>query len=130
MRIWPLHLVPQYIPAMLILTFALIGFSEHTIADVTNNYITVAAADVKDEGKLGPASKECVNQKVSSADAVSADSNSVILNVANSGNPPVQRCGRRTCPPNMVCCNASCGICTPPSGVCTQQVCEQPGQAR
>lgn len=33
-------------------------------------------------------------------------------------------CGRATCEPGMVCCNASCGICTPPDGVCTQQACE------
>jgi hypothetical protein len=33
-------------------------------------------------------------------------------------------CGARTCPAGQVCCNRSCGICTPPDGVCTQQVCE------
>lgn len=33
-------------------------------------------------------------------------------------------CGGATCEPGMVCCNASCGICTPPDGACTQQACE------
>jgi hypothetical protein len=33
-------------------------------------------------------------------------------------------CGPRTCPAGQVCCNRSCGICTPPDGVCTQQFCE------
>lgn len=35
---------------------------------------------------------------------------------------PVQ-CGSAVCAPGMVCCNASCGICTPPDGFCTQQAC-------
>lgn len=33
-------------------------------------------------------------------------------------------CGSRTCGAGEVCCNASCGICTPPDGFCTQQACE------
>lgn len=33
-------------------------------------------------------------------------------------------CGRITCPADQVCCNESCGICTPVDGVCTQQLCE------
>jgi hypothetical protein len=32
-------------------------------------------------------------------------------------------CGRKTCPAGQVCCNASCGICTPPGGVCIQIEC-------
>jgi hypothetical protein len=36
---------------------------------------------------------------------------------------PVQ-CGAVTCDPGQVCCNASCGICTPPGGACTQQICD------
>jgi hypothetical protein len=35
-------------------------------------------------------------------------------------------CGTATCKNGDVCCNASCGICTPPGGACTQQICEQP----
>lgn len=34
-----------------------------------------------------------------------------------------QRCGDRRCGSGEVCCNASCGICTPPGGFCTQQAC-------
>lgn len=32
-------------------------------------------------------------------------------------------CGDATCGRDEVCCNASCGICTPPDGVCTQEIC-------
>lgn len=32
-------------------------------------------------------------------------------------------CGPSACGNGEVCCNASCGICTPPDGVCTQQAC-------
>lgn len=40
-----------------------------------------------------------------------------------SGRP----CGPTTCDPGQVCCNESCGICTPPGGFCTQQICEPGG---
>lgn len=33
-------------------------------------------------------------------------------------------CGPKRCAPGEVCCNASCGICTPPGSMCTQQMCE------
>lgn len=32
-------------------------------------------------------------------------------------------CGRTVCPAGQVCCNASCGICTPPGGACIQMAC-------
>ncbi len=32
-------------------------------------------------------------------------------------------CGPKTCPAGEVCCNPSCGICTPPGGFCTQNLC-------
>jgi hypothetical protein len=32
-------------------------------------------------------------------------------------------CGSKTCPQGESCCNASCGICAPPGGACTQQAC-------
>ncbi|EGS17143.1 uncharacterized protein CTHT_0074750 [Thermochaetoides thermophila DSM 1495] len=34
-----------------------------------------------------------------------------------------QKCGKAVCAPGHVCCNSSCGICTKPGGVCTQQIC-------
>jgi hypothetical protein len=37
--------------------------------------------------------------------------------------PGVSLCGATLCRNGDVCCNASCGICTPPGGLCTQQVC-------
>ncbi len=36
----------------------------------------------------------------------------------------IETCGDVTCVPGEVCCNESCGICTPPGGVCIQTVCE------
>jgi hypothetical protein len=33
-------------------------------------------------------------------------------------------CGSSLCTGGMVCCNASCGICTPPDGACIQIACE------
>lgn len=32
-------------------------------------------------------------------------------------------CGEVTCTAGQVCCNASCGICTPPDGACIQLAC-------
>ena len=40
----------------------------------------------------------------------------------NPAPQPVQ-CGANTCAAGEECCNASCGICVPPGGVCTQQAC-------
>jgi hypothetical protein len=38
-------------------------------------------------------------------------------------------CGDVTCGAGQVCCNASCGICTPPDGACIQLACEpQPNE--
>jgi len=37
---------------------------------------------------------------------------------------PGVACGDINCAPGLVCCNASCGICTPPGAFCTQQACE------
>lgn len=37
-----------------------------------------------------------------------------------------EQCGRKYCPVGQVCCNQSCGICTPPDGACTQQYCSGP----
>jgi hypothetical protein len=35
-------------------------------------------------------------------------------------------CGNTTCARGEVCCNASCGICTPPEGACIQIACDPP----
>ena len=35
-----------------------------------------------------------------------------------------ERCGDNTCGRGMVCCNASCGICTPPDAACIQIACD------
>ncbi len=37
---------------------------------------------------------------------------------------PGETCGATTCPVGQTCCNASCGICTPPGGACIQIACE------
>lgn len=40
--------------------------------------------------------------------------------------PPAlpEKCGTQTCSSGLMCCNASCGICAPPGGVCIQIACE------
>lgn len=40
--------------------------------------------------------------------------------------PAGESCGDVVCGDGLVCCNASCGICTPPGGVCTGMICEAP----
>lgn len=42
-----------------------------------------------------------------------------VVSDGTSGTP----CGNSTCNNGDVCCNASCGICTPPGYYCTQQAC-------
>ncbi len=37
--------------------------------------------------------------------------------------PKGEACGKNTCKAGEFCCNASCGICAPKGGVCTQQAC-------
>lgn len=37
-----------------------------------------------------------------------------------------EQCGNNTCAPGLVCCNASCGTCTPPGEKCSQLVCGMP----
>jgi hypothetical protein len=54
-------------------------------------------------------------------DAVFDDSPFVCACVPISGG---EECGDVTCGVGMVCCNASCGICTPPDGACIQIACE------
>ena len=40
--------------------------------------------------------------------------------------PPQVPCGLVGCAAGEVCCNASCGICTPPGGTCTNKICGRP----
>jgi hypothetical protein len=42
-----------------------------------------------------------------------------VTDCAHGGVP----CGRNVCAPTEVCCNASCGICTPPGWACVQMAC-------
>jgi len=42
-------------------------------------------------------------------------------------NGPGDRCGNHFCPQGEVCCNESCGICTPPDGYCTREFCAPTG---
>ena len=46
--------------------------------------------------------------------------------VPDNGNQAGVACGTTTCTRGDVCCNDSCGICTPPGGFCTQQICAPP----
>lgn len=44
--------------------------------------------------------------------------------VAEAEPPQGPACGQINCAVGEICCNASCSICTPPDGMCTQQICE------
>jgi hypothetical protein len=48
----------------------------------------------------------------------------VCFGTCRAAAPTPTPCGPTTCAAGQVCCNKSCGICTPPGGFCTQQVCE------
>lgn len=61
---------------------------------------------------LCPVGTICVNQ----------DGQGVCLSV--DGGLPGEQCGANLCGPGLVCCNASCGICTAPDGACIQIACE------
>jgi hypothetical protein len=37
-----------------------------------------------------------------------------------------EKCGNSVCGAGLECCNPSCGICVPPGGACTQQLCDPP----
>jgi len=39
---------------------------------------------------------------------------------------PTVPCGDRICSGSEVCCNESCGICTPPGGSCIELACDRP----
>jgi eight-cysteine-cluster-containing protein len=71
-------------------------------------------------GCYSQASCGCVGHKCAfGRDAALARCLAGCKNQGGGGTP----CGPATCAPGDVCCNASCGICTPPGGVCIQVVC-------
>ena len=54
-------------------------------------------------------------------DARDRDGDEITIELPDSGPPGI--CGPNVCAPGEVCCNESCGICTKPNGLCTQQLC-------
>jgi Kazal-type serine protease inhibitor domain len=47
------------------------------------------------------------------------------MNVEHEGEcNPGAPCGKITCEKGLECCNASCGVCVAPGGVCTQEACD------
>lgn len=44
---------------------------------------------------------------------------------ASSGTEARVACGKVECAAGEICCNPSCGICTAPDGMCTQQFCDE-----
>lgn len=44
--------------------------------------------------------------------------------------PKGEPCGAKTCDAGMVCCNDSCGICTPPGGACILLECQPAAECR
>jgi hypothetical protein len=62
----------------------------------------------------------CVDNPNDSCDPNNGGADCGGICVPSAGEP----CGSTTCGTGEVCCNASCGICTPPDGVCIQIACE------
>jgi hypothetical protein len=56
-------------------------------------------------------------------DASTVESADAALPEADAREPEGVPCGTTTCPPDKVCCNASCGTCTNPGELCDQLVC-------
>jgi hypothetical protein len=52
-----------------------------------------------------------------------ADEGEGSAGTSGEGSGDREPCGTVTCDRGEVCCNESCGICTPPNGACTQQFC-------
>jgi hypothetical protein len=97
----------------------------------------------------GPWQRIDVSEKVRSASfghtttlLVSAKSPTFFIEYGRSTNSPAKTfgpfalqgsadagvaCGSTTCRGGQVCCNASCGICTPPDGMCAQLECSPDG---
>lgn len=65
----------------------------------------------------GPTGEDASTPDANVPDAKAPDAN---VPDANPGGEP---CGDTTCGDGLVCCNASCGICTPPDGACIQVLC-------
>lgn len=59
-------------------------------------------------------------------DAVGAVEEEPVAPQENNDKPSLWgvKCGTNTCAKGFVCCNASCGVCTPPGWMCTQEVCD------
>lgn len=75
---------------------------------------TMGGADCGGLCECNPAAISCPRGTVLNADP------SVCACEAPAGGQP---CGSTTCGEGMVCCNESCGICTPPDGACIQIAC-------
>lgn len=61
----------------------------------------------------------CTQQVCARAQAVEDDR----LDLGHGGVHFDQPCGNTVCTGGNFCCNASCSICAPPGGHCTQQIC-------
>jgi len=66
---------------------------------------------------------ECNVQGICRRPQVWNDSPEVCACEAADGGGGGEECGNVTCPSGQVCCNASCGICTPKGGACIQIAC-------
>lgn len=66
-----------------------------------------------------PDGLECIDDPSDECDPKSGGADCGGICVPPKGEP----CGKNVCGPGLVCCNASCGICTKPGMVCTQIAC-------
>lgn len=66
---------------------------------------------------------ECNVQGLCEAGSTWNDAPDVCACEADAASGGGEACGDTTCGEGQVCCNASCGICTPPDGACIQIAC-------
>ena len=71
-------------------------------------------------GVACPSGFACVDDPSDSCDPAAGGADCGGMCVPAAG----ESCGPNTCETGEVCCNASCGICTPPDGACIQVACE------
>jgi hypothetical protein len=69
-----------------------------------------------------PSGQTCVDNPNDGCDPKTGGADCGGVCVTSAG----ETCGSTTCAKGTTCCNASCGVCVPPGGACTQQVCSSP----
>ncbi|HMI90595.1 MAG TPA: hypothetical protein VK509_04490 [Polyangiales bacterium] len=78
-------------------------------------------------GGLLLGASECGDDEADGDDGTPTEGGGVSGSGAGGDDTAGVKCGARTCGAGLVCCNASCGVCTAPGMFCTQQGCDDGG---